>query len=247
VRASGLAALGLAAYSAFLVATIPAGYVAAQLQASMPGRFEASDARGTIWRGSARVRIGHAGPTLDRVEWRIVPARLFSGELAFQVHAAAEGLAGDFELARGFRNAIVRALKVEGNAAGITAFVPVLAAWRPSGMLAVAVPEMTIKGREPNGEAQVEWRGAITGLSDVHPLGSYRATWKGERGQGKIAVTTLQGPLRVTGEGTTSATRFAFKGEARGDAESAKALEPLLDLIGPRRPDGARAIDIRIE
>lgn len=247
MRAASLAALGLAAYSAFLVATIPAGYVAAQVQSSMPGKFQVSDAQGTIWRGSARVRVGQIGPTLDRVEWKIVPARLLSGELAFRVHATGEGLGGDFEAARGLQNAIVRGLKVQGDARGITGFVPALGAWHPSGNIEIAVPEMTIKGREPNGEAQVEWRGAITTLSDVRPLGSYRATWKGEGGQGKIVVTTLQGPLRVTGEGTTSATRFAFRGEARGEGESAKALEPLLDLIGPRRPDGARTIDVRMQ
>jgi len=245
VRAASFAALGLAAYSVFLVATVPAGYVAAQLQSSMPGRFQVTDAQGTIWRGSARVRIGSVGPRLDRVEWRNMPGRLLSGEAAFRVWASGEGLDGYFEVGRGIQSWNLTG-KARGNAAGITAFVPALAPWRPSGKVEIALAEVTIKGREVNGYAEAAWSDAVTGYSDVRPLGTYRATWKGENGQGKIVVTTLQGPLRVTGEGTTSATRMTFKGEARGEGESAKALEPLLDLIGPRRPDGARAIDVRM-
>jgi len=61
-------------------------------------------------------------------------------------------------------------------------------------------------------------------------------------------VTTIKGPLRVTGSGTASpSSGFTFKGEARGEGEAAKALEPLLDLMGPRRPDGARALELRLE
>jgi hypothetical protein len=34
-------------------------------------------------------------------------------------------------------------------------------------------------------------------------------------------------------------------GEARGEAARAAALAPLLDLIGPAKPDGSRTIDVR--
>jgi len=47
----------------------------------------------------------------------------------------------------------------------------------------------------------------------------------------------------VSGEGTLEAlARFAFSGEARGEGPDAAALTPLLDLLGPRRPDGSRAL-----
>jgi hypothetical protein len=59
----------------------------------------------------------------------------------------------------------------------------------------------------------------------------------------KVNLATLEGPLRLTGEGTlTPQGRLAFAGEARGEGAAAQSLEPLLDLMGPRRADGARAL-----
>ena len=63
----------------------------------------------------------------------------------------------------------------------------------------------------------------------------------------ELKVTTLEGPLRITGQGTlASPARLAFSGEARAEGDAAKALEPLLDLLGARRPDGARALEWRL-
>ena len=250
MRASALAALGLAAYSVFLVATIPATFVAAQVASAALGRIEASDAQGTLWHGSARARVlpARGGMTFDRVEWRFMPARLASGEIAFAVKLAGSGLAGSLEAGRGVSQWRLRDVKLEADASALAAWLPLIATWRPSGRVTLEAAALAVEGREVRGAADVEWRGAGTTLSEVRPLGSYRATWRAESGPGKLAVTTLQGPLRVTGQGTTTpALRVAFSGEARGEGESAKALEPLLDLMGPRRPDGARALELRLD
>ena len=64
---------------------------------------------------------------------------------------------------------------------------------------------------------------------------------------GKVTISTLDGALRVSGQGTlTPPTRFAFKGEARATDAQAKALEPLLSLMGPQRADGARDLNWRV-
>jgi general secretion pathway protein N len=251
MRGSSLVALGLAAYGVFLVATIPAAYVAAQVQSALPGRIEIADTQGTLWRGKARVRISpsRAIPvSLDHVDWRFVPARLLAGEVAFQLQGGSNGWDGAMQLARGLSSWHVRGAKVEGDAAGLARLAPIVGAWRPAGPIALAAPEIAIRGSEVSGTFEARWRNAVIGLSDVRPLGSYRATWRADKGPGEIEVTTLQGPLRVTGKGTTGPHgRFAFRGEARADESAAKPLEPLLDLMGPRRPDGARALDLRLE
>ena len=250
MRASAFAALGLAAYSVFLVATIPAAYVASQVHAAFPRAVRIADPEGTLWHGSARVFIapGRGAPAIDRLEWRFLPARLAAGELAFAAHAKAEGITATAQLARAFSQAHVRDLKVEGDAAALAGFVPVLAPWRPSGPVVVTAPGLTIHGRDVKGTLEAQWRDAASGLSEVRPLGSYRASWRGESTPGALSVTTIQGPLRIVGAGTTTAPfRIAFSGEARGEGERAKALEPLLDLMGPRRPDGSRALELRLE
>jgi hypothetical protein len=57
-------------------------------------------------------------------------------------------------------------------------------------------------------------------------------------------VSTIEGPLHITGRGTLAPpARIAFSGEARAEGAQAQALEPLLSLFGPARPDGARSIN----
>ena len=250
MRSAGYAALGLAAYSVFLVAMIPATWVGAQVQAALPGRIEVSDARGTLWHGQAHLSFAPSRNrvSLDAVEWSFAPSRLFAGEVAFDARARGGGLEAAAQVAKGVTAWSVRALKAEGDASGLAVIVPILGAWRPAGPIAISSPDVSIRGREARGSLDIEWRNASTALSDVRPLGSYSATWTADSGPGKIEVKTLRGPLRVTGTGTVSASSgFTFNGEARGEGEAAKSLEPLLDLFGPRRPDGARALELRLE
>jgi general secretion pathway protein N len=250
MRASSFAALGLAAYAVFLVATIPASYVAAQVTAAMSGRLELADAQGTFWNGSAKASVfpTRGGPTIDRIEWRFAPLRLFAGEVAFATRFSAARFHGSLDAGRSFAQWRARDAKIEGDASVLAAWIPILATWRPTGNIAVDAPSIVIEGQGVRGAATAEWRDASTSLSDVRPLGTYRANWSANDGPGKIAVTTLKGPLRVSGQGTTTPSlRFIFSGEARADPESAKALEPLLDLMGPRRPDGARALELRLD
>jgi hypothetical protein len=62
-----------------------------------------------------------------------------------------------------------------------------------------------------------------------------------------LTVTTLEGPLRVTGHGTFSPpSRASFSGEARSEGDAARSLDALLDLMGPRRADGARSLELRL-
>ena len=98
------------------------------------------------------------------------------------------------------------------------------------------------------GEARIEWSGAATALSDVKPLGSYRADVAAEGSAARIDVSTLSGPLRVAGKGNlVFPAQLTFNGEARGEGPQAPALQPLLDLMGPRKADGSHAIAWRTQ
>ena len=93
----------------------------------------------------------------------------------------------------------------------------------------------------------MELRGVATSLSEVRPIGDYRIDLRTDGGTTNATVTTLGGPLRIRGQGTLSGTANVIcRGEARAEAAQAAALEPLLDRMGTRRPDGARAIDWRL-
>jgi len=242
VRARTIAIIGIAAYAVFLAATLPASLVARWI--AMPGVLDLADAHGTLWSGSARAVAGAA--QLDGLRWRFEPARLVAGRLAFTVDGYGTGLEGHGRIDRGFGALEVRELHVRGDAAALAAFAPLAASWQPDGRLTLDAPAIAWDGREARGTARLEWHDASVALSSVRPLGSYRVDARGEGGPVKIAVATLDGALRVTGTGTYAPpASLAFSGEARAAPSAQAALDPLLNLMGPRRPDGARALEIR--
>ena len=249
MRAPGLAVIGIAAYLVCLGATVPAAFLLARAQDAQPGKFEVREASGTAWHGVAKVAFNSPGGpiAIDRLEWRWLPSRLVMGRFAFDVTGEGAGMAVRYEGGRTFSAWEVRDLQVRGDAAAMTTLVPWIAPWRPEGQVTIASPSLTTDGAELRGEARVEWKGAAVALSEVRPLGSYRADIRAEGHAGKVAISTLEGALRVSGQGTlTPPTRFAFSGEARAADAQAKALEPLLNLMGPQRADGARNLNWRV-
>lgn len=248
-RTAALAALGLAAYAVFLLLTVPAPFLAARALDATRGAVMLTGARGTLWHGEARARIfPRRGPPveIDSLAWHFQPARLLAGRFSFDVKLGAAGLTGELEAARAPGGWQLRDLVVRGEAAGLATLAPILAALRPAGALTIAAPRLDWDGEALRGDAMAEWRGASVGWSEVRPLGSYRANLRSSQGPAQVTVTTLDGPLRVTGQGTlTPPLALAFSGEARADAAQAQALEPLLALIGAKRADGAHAIEWR--
>jgi general secretion pathway protein N len=259
MRASTAVALGIAAYLVFLAATIPAAFVARRIDASAVRAGEArgtpsnasavhvSEARGTVWNGSARLELAlPSGPlTVEELAWHFLPARLLTGRVAFAVHVRSPG-EGALEIARGFGGWEMRGLAWKGDAAALAALSPLVATWRPQGQVAITAPHLAWNGREARGSARLEWHDAAVALADVHPLGTYRVDVEAAGGPAKIALSTVDGVLQAKGNGTVDANgRITFSGEALATGPQASALEPLLDLLGRRRPDGAHALDWR--
>jgi general secretion pathway protein N len=243
------AVLGIAAYGVFLAATVPARFVAAMVQSETQGRMRMSDASGTLWRGSAKAVVGSPGGTLalDRLDWRFLPGRIAAGRIAFEMKAGSPGLEAGGEVGKSFSAWEVRDFDARGNVSLLAAVLPWIAAWRPDGTALASSPSFSWNGREARGELRIEWRGAGLSLASVRPLGTYRAEVRAEGGPARMKVTTVDGPLRVAGQGTlTLPSRFEFSGEARAEGADAKSLESLLDLMGVRRADGSRALDWRI-
>lgn len=248
-RALRLATLGIAAYSLFLLATIPASLVADRVRTGTNAMVRLTEARGTLWNGSARAIISPAGSApiaIDILTWNWRPARLFAGEIALAAHASAGDFVAEFQAARSFAGWELRGLAARADASRLAAFVPLVAPWQPRGAISVASPRLAWDGQALTGELAIEWRGATTALSEVRPLGTYKVEVKAAGAHARIAVTTLHGPLRIQGAGTLALpARVSFQGEARAESAQAAALEPLLALLGPKRADGANAIDWR--
>jgi len=246
MRPGSLAILGIAAYSVFLVATMPARWAAERAGARANVALHAVN--GTIWNGDAQAVVGAGGGTftLEHVRWRLVPVRLLQGSLAYEIHANGSGIKAAGEVGRKLSGWHVRDFIASADAALATAALPWMGPWRPEGNVTLEAASIDLDGASARGNAVVEWRDAASAMSEVKPLGTYRAEIAAEGPGANLRVTTVQGALRVAGQGRLEfPSRLTFTGEARGEGDKAKALEPLLNLIGPARPDGARAIDWR--
>lgn len=248
MRPGSLAILGIAAYSAFLVATMPARWLAARAAATSPGAYEVRAVNGTIWKGDAQavVRVGRGTFTVDRAEWDFLPSHLLRGRVAYAMSLRGAGFEARYEAGRSLAGWSLRDLSARADAALAAAALPWIAAWRPEGIVSAASPALDLTEREVRGELRLDVKGASTALSEVRPLGSYRADVIAEGAAARVKVATVEGTLRLSGQGRLEfPSRFAFTGEARGEGSNAAALDPLLNLLGPARPDGARAIDWR--
>jgi len=245
MRARGFVLLGIVAYAAFLVVTVPARFVVRQLV--LPPGVVLSNVDGTVWHGAARADVTASGADAQvDLRWRFIPASLVSGRIAFAIEASGTGLEAHGTVARSFGGYEARGVELRADAARLSAVSPLLATWRPQGALTLSAPALAFDEGRARGSARAEWKNASLALTDVRPLGDYRIEASAEGGPAAFTVTTLDGALRIAGHGTFAPPdALAFSGEARAVGNAAAALEPLLNLLGPRRADGARTLEWR--
>jgi len=101
------------------------------------------------------------------------------------------------------------------------------------------VAESAAGGWRLTGGASLTLYGLSSRVSTLETLGSYRVALSGGDVT-QIALTTLDGPLNLTGSGQWAATGVRFRGQARAAAGFETALDNLLNLIGRRQ--GALAV-----
>lgn len=241
-RAAGLVVLGIAAYLAFLVALLPARVVTSRIV--LPPGLALESVEGSVWHGHATLSARALSPqaALD-LDWHWRPLALLSGRMAYEVVAHGANLQAHGVLSQGPRVQSLDDVALEADAASIAAWIPLASAWQPAGRVRASIERLAWDGRELQGQAQAQWTDAALALTTVRPVGDYTMKLDGAGGPARVTLATVKGPLRIAGDGTLEGmARFAFTGEARAEGPQADALAPLLDLLGPRRPDGSRAL-----
>ena len=75
-------------------------------------------------------------------------------------------------------------------------------------------------------------------MSTLPTLGSYQLLLQGSDKVGEataLRLSSLEGPLRLTGEGQWTGTRLRFRGTAQATDGQDSALANLLNIIGQRQ------------
>jgi len=239
-----------------LVAFAPAAWLADNVASGTGGRIVLADARGTVWSGSAVVVLTGGAGSRD--------ASALPGRLAWTLGVHGLGLEVRAKQACCLNGDVVLQVKPGFGRTSYTLVPPSgwVAQWPTSflgglgtpwntmqlgGTVRLASPGMTfesVQGRWlVTGRADVDLINVGSRLTTLDTLGSYRMSLSGDPanpGISALQLSTTEGALQLSGNGTWGPAGVRFRGEARAATLEEQALSNLLNIIGRR--DGARSV-----
>ena len=235
-----------------LVAFVPAGWFASRVDSATGGRLLLTDARGTVWNGSA-LPVLTGGPGSrdaaalpDRLYWRLGFAGLVP-ELRLRQSCCLRGEVRA-RIRAGWGRVAVNVLPQESTTlgqwpAGVLAGLGT--PWNTmqmGGTMRLTSPGLTVESVQGrlrfSGEAALDVAHASSRIATLDTLGSYRLSLKGgatSNDPATVNLITVEGALRLTGNGQWTANGLRFRGEAGAQPGSESALNNLLNIIGKRQ------------
>ncbi|TSE28497.1 Type II secretion system (T2SS), protein N [Tepidimonas thermarum] len=230
----------------------PARLWALVVPAITGGRIQLLNPHGTVWQGTADVRIHGDGGTLDLpggMGWRLGAS--LRPDLGLHLDlmlrcCASTAWRWRWERADGQWRLAADAHRSTWDLAWLAALG---SPWNTLGLrgtlrFETSTLQWRLGSSTPSPRASGVWSAQIDDLSaavsTVRPLGSYRLSsdWQ-HAGQPGLVLQTLRGDLRLEGQGEWHDGRVRFRGVAEAAPERLDALSNLLNLLGRR--DGARA------
>ena len=245
---AGLAVLGaLLGGGAALLAFAPAAWLAGALANATGERLLLADARGSVWEGSAVAVLTGGTGSRDasalpgRLHWSLGPegwalglrarhACCINGELRLRIGAGLGRLTITLPAAPGSLG--------QWPASWLTGLGTPFNTLQPGGWLGLSSSGLVAERAQ--GKWQISGAAALT-LSDLssrvstlETLGSYRLELSGGNPP-QVQLSTLSGPLQLSGSGQWLAGGLRLRGEARAAAGFEPALNNLLNIIGRRQ------------
>lgn len=241
-----------------LIVFAPAAWLANFVSRQSGGYFILSDARGSVWSGSAVLVLTGGEGSRDasalpgRLQWRV---GLDGMAVAVRLRQAC-CLSGEQRLRIVPGLGRLRVELLPSGSGGPLGQWP--AAWlsglgtpwntlQLSGALQLSTPGIVLESASGrwtfSGRADLELQSLASRISTLDMLGSYRLTLAGDAAQREgtsVLLTTTTGALQLTGNGQFAAGRLRFRGQASAAPGSEAALNNLLNIIGRRQ--GAQSV-----
>lgn len=235
------------------VAGAPARWLDSAVRLATQERVQLRKARGTVWSGSANLTLTGGVGSQDA---RSLPTRL-SWQLGWTLSGLQLQLASDcctptpLQWHMGLHGGRWQLSLQDQNSrwpvevlAGLGAPWNTLQAegqlqWQSQGLRLHWASNQLLW----HGQAQLQMHMLASRLSTVRPMGSYRLSWEGSESGShtpRLTLHTLQGPLRLSGQGQWTVQGLRFAGEANAEEGYEAAFSNLLNIIGRR--DGARSL-----
>jgi hypothetical protein len=250
-RFAAYAALGLVLYLGFLVATVPAAWVAQGAARLSDRALLLARPRGTLWRGAGELHAGRAAGgarAIGTLQWRLKPWRLLLGAAELDVALAGPEVRARGILRFGHDHLAARDLSATAPAALASLVYGPVAFFDPLGTITLRAPSLELSAEGLRTDAELRWEDAGGRFTGAKTLGDYRLQLRGQGEHAQLTLTTLAGDLELAGQGqwqVTGSGAIRFAGSATPRNGAGAELEPLLRALGPDRGNGRR--DIRLD
>jgi len=238
----------------------PAAWLARAIEQSSGGRLLLADARGSVWSGSALLVLTGGQGSLDgsalpgRIEWH---TRLSGAALALNLSqpCCLNGVVS-LTLQPGIGSAKLTLTSTHRDwvarwpAAWLAGLGTPWNTLQPGGSVRLSTQQFSLErtlGRwRQTGQVAFDFMNLTSRVSTVEPLGSYRFSVTGDAtrpGVSLLKLSTQEGALMLSGEGTLDGGNTHFRGVAKAAPGRETALDNLLNIIG-RRQGAQSAISI---
>lgn len=236
--------VGMLAVVVTVLVMLPAAWVTPQFALRSGGRIALAEPSGSLWHGSATLRLsaGEDGgdPTElpGRIEWTTAFWPLLGARVHMTLNQTA-AMRAPVELVATLREATLSAGSLDVPASLLDGLGAPFNTLALRGVVRVEWNDWRVFGAHAFGRMTVTLSDIASRVSRVRPLGAYRVVYEAQGDSGTMSISTIRGPLLLDGQGSTHDQRFVFSGTARADPHFAENLGSLLDLLGRRNPDGS--------
>lgn len=242
---------GLALVSLFLTCLIwlaPATWLDYALQRGSHGAIGLGAAQGRVWHGQGSLQAVLPNGdvvTLDRIDWRLHGADLLRGQLRL-VADSTQGGQRVLDARLGRNGLTLHVLRLEIPSALLGVFSPTLRDAELRGRLMLKVEDWRLNQDRPAGLAELVWRDAGSGLSQVRPLGQYRLLLRGDGNAIEGRLETLgEAALTLAGSGRwQTGHRLTLDAVAIPAASRQQELAPLLRILGREVAPGRYQLEL---
>lgn len=244
-----------------VLVTAPASLIDVGLGRATDGRVRLADAAGSIWNGRGRLvlvdtqmlaereRRGGSAASMPAslpgvvipgtVRWQVSPLPLLIGRI--QATASHESMPQPTQIAGTFSRVTVSGGALQLPDVSLARLGSPWSTVRPTTSLAVNWQPFSIENGIATGRVILDLRDVASALTPVRPLGAYRISVDGGARGTKIVMSSLEGPLRLSGDGDwTPRTGLRFVAYAEADESERLRLQSLLNLLGRR--EGTRTM-----
>jgi hypothetical protein len=237
---------GLVFYLLFLIIQMPASWFAWGLNNYSHNTVRLDPLSGSLWHGKGRLVIYYPQTVphdFGQTEWSINPFWLLTGraQLLLQTNMPDRQVKTTLGIAKGSLS--IKDTDAAFPAAFVSQLYPPATLIGPQGQVRLHTSDLVFGQQTLEGNATIEWQGAVSSLTNVQPLGDYRLEIIGAGKTANLKLSTARGALELTGQGQwqTQTGQVQLTGSAT-PRERAAELESLLKLFGEDQGNGKRRL-----